>query len=61
MPMTLENRAQAHICQACGGCGYMVDPVCCGNGANGCDTIGCTGPEADQVTCAACNGSGMVE
>lgn len=61
MKPTNDTRAGAHVCPACGGFGYIVQEVCCGNGANDCDTEGCTGPEADQVECVACNGEGVVE
>ena len=61
MPMTGDTTAPAHICLTCGGSGYTVEPVCCELGANGCDTMGCTGPEVDRVKCEACNSEGVVE
>ena len=61
MPTTDDTDARTHICPACGGAGYTAEPVCCERGANGCGSVGCTGTEADQVECQACNGSGVVE
>ena len=54
-----DTTARAHICHACSGDGYTIEPVCCGC-ATVCGTDGCTGAEAGAVPCESCGGKGWM-
>lgn len=55
-PADVGTAPEPERCDECGGCGYTVGPICCGNRSNGECRGDCAIPE--QLPCWSCDGTG---